>query len=115
MRELKLQKLVLKTPVLSRTPPGVRELKLDMLGYGFEITISRTPPGVRELKLSLSIIILMISSRTPPGVRELKPPGAPDADSAELSHPSRGAGIETLDATDADVQRLVAPLPGCVN
>ena len=35
---------------LRRTPPGVRELKLDMLGYGFEITISRTPPGVRELK-----------------------------------------------------------------
>ena len=52
----------------SRTPPGVRELKLyDLTRPGARI--SRTPPGVRELKLEVvrrRVAIL-------------------------LSHPSRGA------------------------
>ena len=34
-----------------RTPPGVRELKLDM-ALTFNLSYSRTPPGVRELKQS---------------------------------------------------------------
>ena len=39
------------------------------------LAVSRTPPGVRELKLSARIIISLFgSSRTPPGVRELKLP-----------------------------------------
>ena len=33
---------------------------------------SRTPPGVRELKLTIITILTMEQSRTPPGVRELK-------------------------------------------
>ena len=34
---------------------------------------SRTPPGVRELKLLMYLVLtLVLSRRTPPGVRELK-------------------------------------------
>ena len=36
------------------------------------LVLSRTPPGVRELKLSVGMIVLLLLSRTPPGVRELK-------------------------------------------
>ena len=34
---------------LSRTPPGVRELKRGLFPYE-DSCLSRTPPGVRELK-----------------------------------------------------------------
>ena len=34
----------------SRTPPGVRELKLYQCEIHREVHRSRTPPGVRELK-----------------------------------------------------------------
>ena len=33
-----------------RTPPGVRELKLDLCQLENNEVLSRTPPGVRELK-----------------------------------------------------------------
>ena len=36
----------------SRTPPGVRELKLGSLGKGSPDP-GRTPPGVRELKRNI--------------------------------------------------------------
>ena len=35
---------------ISRTPPGVRELKQGVDGSGRHPEPSRTPPGVRELK-----------------------------------------------------------------
>ena len=52
-----------------RTPPGVRELKLDTLDKLLCPRWGRTPPGVRELKLRRLMVVL-----------DLK-----------LSHPSRGA------------------------
>ena len=52
----------------SRTPPGVRELKLEVLGL-LRLEVSRTPPGVRELKLVLRWVMLVLI----------------------VSHPSRGA------------------------
>ena len=38
------------------------------------MALSRTPPGVRELKQILYFVVQLVPlSRTPPGVRELKP------------------------------------------
>ena len=34
--------------------------------------LGRTPPGVRELKLQIFPMLIDLLSRTPPGVRELK-------------------------------------------
>ena len=43
-----------------------------------EVRVSRTPPGVRELKLeSLHPKLGNLPGRTPPGVRELKPRALP--------------------------------------
>ena len=76
----------------SRTPPGVRELKL-LTEFLIAESYRRTPPGVRELKLSSPASPEPLFCRTPPGVRELKP-----------------------ESTDTSVQEVaVAPLPGCVN
>ena len=36
------------------------------------VSSSRTPPGVRELKLSPLLEDMLMRGRTPPGVRELK-------------------------------------------
>ena len=53
---------------------------------------SRTPPGVRELKLIKDEITKKpIPSRTPPGVRELKQCLEHDTLYLLRSHPSRGA------------------------
>ena len=52
---------------------------------------SRTPPGVRELKLHISLHKLYLYRRTPPGVRELKLSLAVVYHNQWLSHPSRGA------------------------
>ena len=41
-----------------RTPPGVRELKLDM-ALTFNLSYSRTPPGVRELKLYFQLLLFV--------------------------------------------------------
>ena len=41
--------LTARTPS-SRTPPGVRELKLSVVPDGRRCDAGRTPPGVRELK-----------------------------------------------------------------
>ena len=41
--------------VRSRTPPGVRELKLEGRARPRELQ-SRTPPGVRELKLYATLL-----------------------------------------------------------
>ena len=46
--------LAVATVATSRTPPGVRELKLDELELEADGT-RRTPPGVRELKLNTVI------------------------------------------------------------
>ena len=40
---------------MSRTPPGVRELKHSESSKESRKPIRRTPPGVRELKLELSV------------------------------------------------------------
>ena len=52
---------------------------------------SRTPPGVRELKLWIPNALQKLCSRTPPGVRELKHLLQLDGKVAVKSHPSRGA------------------------
>ena len=52
---------------------------------------SRTPPGVRELKLELRAPVVQSSRRTPPGVRELKHPDERRSIKRLRSHPSRGA------------------------
>ena len=54
---------------MSRTPPGVRELKPASFLVSSVVGVRRTPPGVRELKLQVEQEKL----------RHLK------------SHPSRGA------------------------
>ena len=76
----------------SRTPPGVRELKLNDT-ENIKRRYSRTPPGVRELKPQIRVRMKTARSRTPPGVRELKPHS-----SSKILSPEP-----------------VAPLPGCVN
>ena len=53
--------------------------------------MSRTPPGVRELKLAVGIGVKVIGGRTPPGVRELKHANARIVRIWDESHPSRGA------------------------
>ena len=53
---------------------------------------SRTPPGVRELKLLELVPLLPLRcSRTPPGVRELKRGRQGHRLLPSVSHPSRGA------------------------
>ena len=52
---------------------------------------SRTPPGVRELKLYIRLHHLHLQSRTPPGVRELKQLMGLERELVRQSHPSRGA------------------------
>ena len=51
----------------------------------------RTPPGVRELKLDKQKGWKALQGRTPPGVRELKPKVQRAVDASKASHPSRGA------------------------
>ena len=54
--------------------------------------LSRTPPGVRELKLPDGRQAMLAGARrTPPGVRELKPAYEKEKILSRLSHPSRGA------------------------
>ena len=55
----------------SRTPPGVRGLKLGTL-QSVSSKFRRTPPGVRGLKLILKVTMMHVGRRTPPGVRGLK-------------------------------------------
>ena len=75
----------------SRTPPGVRELKLPPPSIRRRRR-SRTPPGVRELKLYCKHCADRAGRcRTPPGVRELKPVSLEGGWLTAESHPSRGA------------------------
>ena len=53
--------------------------------------LSRTPPGVRELKLPGSYYRYAPPGRTPPGVRELKLCELEREVIGLASHPSRGA------------------------
>ena len=53
--------------------------------------MSRTPPGVRELKRRASSRLYTDQCRTPPGVRELKLKYDRHTDGKVMSHPSRGA------------------------
>ena len=69
----------------------MRELKHDAVDIYVYLNISRTPPGVRELKLRRVAQSLMHGCRTPPGVRELKLQWVCLGVLALLSHPSRGA------------------------
>ena len=57
----------------------------------FLLVICRTPPGVRELKLDVIAEEADTDRRTPPGVRELKLHIPQEATWARVSHPSRGA------------------------
>ena len=78
----------------SRTPHGVRGLKLDCGEQDQEAPPSRTPHGVRGLKLFHGRLRHPIHRRTPHGVRGLKflPPRPKLFDPG--SHPTRGAWIE---------------------
>ena len=51
----------------------MRELKRRLLPKITKDAPRRTPPGVRELKLNQSLSNIVKFGRTPPGVRELKP------------------------------------------
>ena len=55
----------------SRTPLGVRELKLRTSHFHYKL-FRRTPLGVRELKLFVGDYVKITDRRTPLGVRELK-------------------------------------------
>ena len=50
MRELKPPDELRLKDIVCRTPPGVRELKLNLRTNKLILQVSRTPPGVRELK-----------------------------------------------------------------
>ena len=92
MRELKLKYDRHTDGKVSRTPPGVRELKHTTNWRPLCRDLCRTPPGVRELKhLSNQNPHKRGVSRTPPGVRELKLGGLVASNDAVVSHPSRGA------------------------
>ena len=102
--------------LLSRTPPGVRELKPDSGGYVVTERLSRTPPGVRELKPTSDLArVLSSEGRTPPGVRELKPALAIVKKEVHRRTPP---GVRELKLCELGVVVRgveVAPLPGCVN
>ena len=75
VRELKLLIICKHNAQSCRTPHGVRELKLRCCYMGY-CDIGRTPHGVRELKHSSFNWRWCVSCRrTPHGVRELKPFG----------------------------------------
>ena len=57
--------------------------------------LSRTPPGVRGLKRIMVDTGDHPRSRTPPGVRGLKQIPASVDETMLMSHPTRGAWIET--------------------
>ena len=103
----------------SRTPQGVRGLKLFPLGNGFRDRRGRTPQGVRGLKrllttlqagrllshsarsawietVRLAVKIQNKPGRTPQGVRGLKQLGIYGFMNEILSHSARSAWIETL-------------------
>ena len=77
-----------------RTPPGVCGLK-RMLCPQSSSMCSRTPPGVRGLKQQNVVYKTNKGSRTPPGVRGLKPLLRVHSSKHPMSHPTRGAWIET--------------------
>ena len=56
----------------------------------------RTPRGVRGLKLPLLDGIVLVLRRTPRGVRGLKLRRAGRIRRSRMSHPARGAWIETV-------------------
>ena len=57
--------------------------------------MGRTPPGVRGLKQDVSKILSNKTRRTPPGVRGLKQKMRKTEALILVSHPARGAWIET--------------------
>ena len=77
---------------------------------------SRTPHGVRGLKLRLLRgHILGGNGRTPHGVRGLKSHAHGAGGERNKSHPSRGAWIEMALASAEGLPAVVAPLTGCVD
>ena len=80
--------------VVGRTPGGVRGLK-HVLNDALLKYTSRTPPGVRGLKPFSSSSRNRLFRRTPPGVRGLKLCIVYRKIINRMSHPARGAWIET--------------------
>ena len=70
---------------------------------------------MRGLKPDLRFEKIFDSGRTPPGVRGLKPTLFFVFESVPMSHPTRGAWIETYIGDDGDLFGMVAPHPGCVD
>ena len=81
------------------------------------LIVCRTPRGVRGLKLEGSCITSVeMVRRTPRGVRGLKHNERVGTEGERMSHPSRGAWIETSSHTGQRKHRFpVAPLAGCVD
>ena len=93
----------------------MRELKPKELGRG-QKKRSRTPPGVRELKLLHHDLLNCMRRRTPPGVRELKPRGEKKTNRVTIGRTPPGVRELKLKAKHLrPFFRFVAPLPGCVN
>ena len=78
-------------------------------------SMGRTPPGVRGLKRSAGKSAIFYNCRTPPGVRGLKHHRHGRDVPFCLSHPARGAWIETDKKAPSDKFDDVAPRPGCVD
>ena len=80
------------------------------------LIVCRTPRGVRGLKLEGSCITSVETvRRTPRGERGLKHNERVGTEGERMSHPSRGAWIETSSARMALRSSSVAPLAGCVD
>ena len=78
----------------SRTPPGVRGLKLKDYLKSSNLT-GRTPPGVRGLKLLLLQYFLVASRSHPTRGAWIETKGLLKVMQDSGSHPTRGAWIET--------------------
>ena len=100
---------------MSRTPQGVRGLKLHIRGTSSGRKKSHPARGAWIEILSLSRLTSPLACRTPQGVRGLKSGMLPDPESGKKSHPARGAWIEIPYPLFAGDREAVAPRKGCVD
>ena len=120
----------------SRTPHGVRGLKLFLPAQCLNAAEShptrrawietgkttkwtspkrRTPHGVRGLKQFALHAVVGVLRRTPHGVRGLKPDLHLLINTRLVSHPTRGAWIETWHGRNTTAAHDVAPHTGHVD
>ena len=77
--------------------------------------MSRTPHGVRGLKQFALHAVVGVLRRTPHGVRGLKPDLHLLINTRLVSHPTRGAWIETWHGRNTTAAHDVAPHTGHVD